>query len=259
MQQLSITTAWTETRAFVKREAGLLLPIVLGFITLPGLLLQLIAPAAAPGQQPEAGAWMLLILPIMALALIGQLAISALALGSERVVGQSIAHSARRFLPAFGALLILLAGVTLVAVPTLTFLILFSGESRAIAVVVALLVVVAFLFLWIRFMVFTPVAAAEPIGAIAILKRSWQLTKGHSGKLIGLAAIFVIVALIIGLAVTAVGGLLILLVAGRPEPGNLSFFLTLILSALLQTFLILYFIPLVARVYAQLAGRTNGS
>jgi hypothetical protein len=64
----------------------------------------------------------------------------------------------------------------------------------------------------------------------------------------------VIALVIVSLAVSSVGGVLIHLFAGTPERGNFAFFLVLLLGAILSMFYVTYFTTLIARIYAQLAG-----
>jgi hypothetical protein len=252
MKSLSITTAWNETAAFVKREAGLLFPIALGLIALPSAFLQAIAPAPGPGQQPEMGTWMLLILPLVVVATIGQLTIITLALGREVVVRDAFAHALRRCLPALGASLLFGIGLVLLLLPFVLLSGLLANSAAAILVLVPVLLA-GFLFLAVRFMMLSAIAAIEPLGPVAILKRSWALTRGHALKLFGFVLIVLLVFLILAFAISVVGGIAIHALAGRPDPGSLSFFLALLLNTLLNTVFAAIFATLIARIYAQLA------
>jgi hypothetical protein len=254
MSSLSISTAWNETAAFVKREAGLLFPIALAFLALPSIVVQYFVPAVEPGQQPQAGAWMLWFIPLIVLTIVGSLAITTLALRSNQSVQEAIAFSLRRFLPVFGAALLMTLIMTAIVLPAL-ILIGLAGLSQETMVMLSILVVLAvFTFLWIRLMLMTPVGAAEPVGPVAMLKRSWQLTAGHTGKLIGFATIVAVVGAIAIMAATLILGTIIALVAGRPDPGSLSYFLNLIVSGIASAVFSVYFTVAVARIYAQLAG-----
>ena len=256
MPKLSITTAWKETAAFVKREAGLLFPIAFGLMALPMVFLQLMTPRAAPGQEPEAGLWMLLFFPLMFLSVIGSIAISALATGRETVVGEALKRGVQRFLPMLGAMLL----VGLCAMPLLVILVVISQASPVIAVVLGLAIALGAIILWVRLMLITPVAAAEAGGPIALIKRSFQLTSGHTGKLLGFVLLIFILGMVVALALISVGGILMFLIAGKPEPGSIGFLLTLLLGALLNTIFLVYFTVLVARIYVQLAGQpTSGT
>ena len=256
MPKLSITTAWNETMAFVKREAGLLFPVAFGLMALPMVFFQLLAPTSAPGQQPEAGLWMLLFIPLMFLSVIASIAISALATGRETVVGEALKRGVRRFLPLIGAMLLL--GACFMAL--VLVLVAVAQASRTIGVALGIIAVLGAMVLWVRLMLMTPVAAAEPGGPIALMKRSFELTSGHTGRLIGFVILIFVLGMVAGLALVTVGGILIHLLAGKPEPGSIAMVLVLLLGALLNTVFLAYFTVLIARIYAQLEGQpTSGT
>jgi hypothetical protein len=251
MPKLSITTAWNETAAFVKREAGLVFPVALGLMALPMVFFQLLTPATAEGQEPEAGLWMLLFFPLIFLSVIATIAISALATGHETVVGEALRRGARRFLPLVGAMLLLGACIF----PLILILAAIAPASPAAAALLGLAAAIGIIILWVRLMLTTPVAAAETGGPIAIIKRSFALTRGHAAKLVGFVLLIFILAAVAGFALVSVGGILIALVAGKPEPGSTGALIMLLLGALLNTVFVVYFTILVARIYAQLAGQ----
>jgi len=269
MASLSISTAWNETAEFVKREGGALFIIALAFMALPSVALQALAPGAvAPGQAPEPRLWVVLLLPVvMVLSIVGSLAISALALGRENIVGNAIAHGFRRFLPLLGASLLVGLAVVIVLVP----LILASGidmsELAAPTPAVAgklLLFMVIFalivLFVWVRIMLVTPVAAAEKLGPVAIIRRSWALTRGHMWKLVALVLLLAIAVLVIGYVVSLVVGIPVALIDGPPRPGSLGALLILLAGGVVNAGFAVIFTTMVARIYAQLiAGETTGN
>lgn len=261
MANLSITTAWNETVAFVKREGRLLFPIAFLLIALPGALLQVAMPTApAPGTPPEAGPWLLMFPVAIVASLIGTIAICFLALRPGASVGEALQTGLRRFLILFAAALLIGVAAMILALP----LILLVGASiaqgspngamAAGAVLIALVLLCVYAFFWVRLMLMTAVAAVEPGGPIALLSRSWTLTRGHFWKLLGFILLVLVAAIVIMFAVSILGGILVFLVAGRPDPDSLAMFLLLLLSALLQAILSTFFATLTARIYAQLAG-----
>lgn len=253
MKPLSISTAWNETTAFVKREASLLFPIALAFLALPSIVAQYFVPVTEPGQQPEAGAWMLVFIPLILLTLTGSLAISTLALRPAQSVQEAIAHGARRLLPTVGALAVLTILSVLIVIPLIILIGLAAPDERTGTILMALAFFAVFTFFWIRFVLLTPIAVAEPAGAFDILKRSWALTKGHFNKLIGFITILTIVAIIVLMAVSLLFGTVIALLAGPPEPGSLSQVLILIVSGVSSAIFSVYLTVVIARIYAQLA------
>lgn len=266
MATLSITAAWEETAAFVKREARLLFPIAFLLLSLPAAILQALTPVTTPGRMPEAGLWLLFLPVLLVCSLVGALAISWLALRPGASVGEALQVGLRRFLPLIGAALLVGCGVALVMVPVLLIVgaIAAAGGGAASPALVALLTLILvplYLLIWVRLILMTPAAAVEPGGSIAIIRRSWQLTQGHFWRLLGFLLLIIVVALVTLMAVTAVFGLLILAVVGPPQPGNLAMFLISLASALVQAVVSGVFTAFIARIYAQLSGGqpTSGS
>lgn len=260
MKKLSISRAWDETAAFVKQDFGRLFLISFGLVTLPSVIFQTLAPQPVPGQSPEPGAWMLLIIPAIAFSILGTLTLSVLAVGLERQPADAFARAVRRLLPVLAAIFIFALGVALCALPVLLLLSLFIGQVQTLSALFALLLLLAFAFLWVRMILVTPVGAVESGGPATILKRSWQLTRSHFWQLLGFVAAMLILLLVISLAVTAVFGSVIVLLAGPLEQGSLSTVLIGLLGGLLNAILVLYFTVIIARIYAQLsAGETSGT
>lgn len=259
MASLSVGTAWNETTAFVKREGGLLFPIALALIALPSILIQWLTPTAAPGESPPLGLWTWLFLPAMVVTLLGSLAIVILALRRETLVGAALATAGRRLLPLFGTLILLVLMMVAIVIPLAIIGALVGGTAQPVTpgspavTLTVIFAMVAILLLSIRFLLVNQVAAATDLGPIAILKRSWALTRGHFWKLFGLLVLVGIVLLVLALAVTAVGGILVTLLTGSTQPGSLGTFLVLVLLGLLNGIFTVYLLVLLTRVYEQLA------
>jgi hypothetical protein len=257
MASLSITKAWNETVAFVTREGRLLFPIAFLLVALPGAVLQVAMPTPVPGQTPEAGVWLLLVPLAMVASMIGTLAISFLALRPGASVAEGLQVGLRRFIHLFGAaLLVGIAGALLIVPVVILFGAAAVGGGEAAAAALAALLLIAlipvFLFFWVRLILMTPVAAMEDVGPIRIITRSWELTRSHFWKLLGFVVLVAIAAVVVMFVVTAIGGLVIFMLAGPPLPDSLSMYLLLVLSALLQSVVSALFVTLLARVYAQL-------
>jgi hypothetical protein len=260
MATLSITQAWNETSAFVKREAGLILPIALLLLAVPSAAIQLAMPTVAPGESPEAGLWLVLIPVVIAASIIGTVAISFLALRPGSSVGEGLQVGVKRFLPVFLASILIGLAALIVTAPLAILLVggaVASGNPAAAggsAIVFLLIIMVVAVAVWVRLMLMTPVAASEDVGPVAMIRRSWALTRGHFWKLLALVLLMVLVAMVIILAASAVIGIFVVMIAGPPEPGNTSFIVMTIVSALLSAIFSAIFVTLLARVYAQLSG-----
>jgi hypothetical protein len=99
-----------------------------------------------------------------------------------------------------------------------------------------------------------PVAAAEPVGPTAIIRRSWRLTSGQFWKLLGFLLLMIVVLLVLLAVIASVLGILVTMVAGQAQPGSLGSFLVQLVAGILQAVWTTYLIVLVARIYVQLSG-----
>lgn len=264
MTELSITRAWNEAMAFLRREFGLVFLIAFLLICLPGAALQYAMPMADapdPANVDEAFAQirtMLMFFPlVLVLALIGTIAINHLAIVPRASVGEALAVGARRFfILLLATILIGLVG-GIVVLPVMVLVGLGSGGAT-LAPGPLLLILLVFLILAlalsVKLLLLTPVAAAERGGPVALIARSWALTRGHFWKLLGFQILFWLVASVLIMVTSLVAALVLTVTLGSPlEPGAAFFALNLI-SAGLQALVSLAFATTVARIYAQLTG-----
>ncbi|MEA3039498.1 MAG: hypothetical protein QOE79_2011 [Sphingomonadales bacterium] len=258
MSKLSITQAWNESADYIGRHGGALFTVALAFLMVPGLLFQLAGPAEG---DPRPGLWMLLLPVVVVLAIAGNLTLSTLALGREAVVGKAIGHAFRRTLPVLGATLL----VGLVGFALLIVMVIASGVDLNHADPMALaasgrfraLVFVFFLIAWVvsaRLAMVNPAAAAEPLGPIAILKRSWILTGRAFWRLLALIGLLLILFFVIAIVLKVALGSLVFLALGAPQPGNLPTVVLLLLTGIVNAGLAVCVVTLFARIYVQLAG-----
>jgi energy-coupling factor transporter transmembrane protein EcfT len=108
-------------------------------------------------------------------------------------------------------------------------------------------------------MLMTAVTAAENVGPIGIISRSWELTRGHFWKLLGFALLVFVVFMVVSLVVGAIGGIVIVLLAGVPAPGSFAAFLIMLVGALVNMVMTVYFTTLLVRIYVQLTGSSRES
>jgi len=249
---LSVGTAWDETAAFARRQAWRLFPIAFFLHALPAAMLRLAAPVTAPGHVPESGLWLLFVPVVAIVGLIGALAISRLALRSGESIGAAFAVGLRRLVPLLGAAL--LVGLSGAALAVAAILLARAIAAPMLSAILLLALFALLVFFWIRLMLLTPAAAVEPIGPVALIRRSWALTAGNVWLLLGFLLIVAILSLVVLIAAGAVGGIAIRLAAGQPQPGTLALVLVLLVSAVLQALVSGLFTAFVARLYAQLAG-----
>jgi hypothetical protein len=264
MANLSLTQAWNETAAFVKREARLLFPVALLLSVLPMALVGLLAPRdTAPNAIPEPGLWLAAVPVALVIGMVGNLAISTLALRPGLTVADALRNGLRRMPSLLGAtlLLCLAASLVLIVLAVIAALLFVGPISNPapealfpVVVTVFLLMIPFILYFGARLLVTTPVAAAEGGGPLAIIRRSWQLSRESVWTLVGFILLLVLLLLVVSIAVGAVLGILIFVAAGPPEAGSLSAILLLIVRAVLDTVVTVYMTVMIARIYAQLSG-----
>jgi hypothetical protein len=251
--KLSISKAWDETREVLRRDGKLLGAVALALLVLPGAISDLVTPPAPPGQLPEPGAWIIVAVVALLIGLVGQLAIVRLAIGSRLTVGQAIAHGARRAPVYIAATLIWIIPFALL------FGLLIAGAGAtspgaAVAVIVILLTVLL-IFLFVRLLLASPVATAEPVGPIGILRRSWELTQGSWWRLFGFVLLFLIAVLFLVLAIGSLVGVIVSLVFGSPEPQSVGALVIALAIQIVAASVSVVFFVMLARIYLQLSGR----
>lgn len=270
MANLSITTAWNETTEFVRRESRLLFPLAFMLVSLPMAVVGAIMPQPAPGQTVEGGLWLVLLPVALLVSLIGNIAISYLALRPATSVGEAIGRGAQRFLPFLGGVLLLVAaGMILLFVVAMIMVVVVPGAAvqgaggvpgpaMLTAIGLTMLVVLPLLlFFGARLTLMTPVAAAEDGNPFSILARSWALTSGHTLKLIGVLLLVGLTVSILSFAVESVVGLAALAALGSTAPGSTGAFLVQLVLAGLNMVVTAFVTVLLARIYAQLSGSTQ--
>lgn len=267
MARLSVTDAWNETTAFVKREARLLFPLAFMLVALPAALVRALAPLGpAEGETRINPAFLAAVAAAVVLALIGYLAISHLALKQGASVRDALAQGARRA-PVLAAATFLVGCGLLAVAFLLSFVVSLAvvgaagggqpgpDELMRVARILLILLIPIFLYASGRMALLTPAAAAEPGGPFALIARSWRLTAPHQLKMAALVALLGLLALVLQIAVESVFGVLASALTGRPTPGSVSSILILVVMAALTTVLASYGVTLMARVYAQLSSK----
>lgn len=261
MSSLSIGKAWDEAKAALQANRKLIVPVALGLILLPAVIVSMVEPQVPPGEQPPPGRWMLVALAMVVVMMIGQLAIVLMINGWRGSVGEAIGQAARRAPTYFLSVLSYLVPVIFIFSVMLAIVgIGTSGSGEidwanfsAAGWLVLLICFFVLIYFSIRLMPLTPVIAIEPVGPIAALKRSFVLTSGHFWRLFGFIAMLAIAFLIVALTVGSVVGALVTLVAGPPAPWSLSLLLIALAAGLVQAGFVMVYLGMLARIYAQLS------
>ena len=253
MAKLSISRAWDETREVLGRDGRLLSTVAIALLALPSTVQNLVTPATRPGEIPSPGPWLIVLLITVLIGVCGQLAIARLALGSQTSVGEAISHGAKRLLPYFLAMVLWVVPLALLIFysaqqmrpPTPS-----AGMAVLFLVLLALLIVLA-----VRFIVAVAVAAAEPLGPIGILQRSWQLTSGSWWRLFGFLLLFLVAVFCVMIAVGAIIGILAGIVLGPAEPMSVSALVIALITQLAVAAVTVVFLVMLTRIYLQLSAR----
>lgn len=254
MTKLSISQAWDETRSILARDGKLIGAVALALFVLPGIVLNVAVPKLPAGQMREPGGWMLIALVVLLITLVGQLAVARLSLGPHIAVGEAITRGARRLPSYVGGFLIW--SVPLLAVGS----VLYSmsnpqSPNPSVPAAVGLLAVTALgVFISVRLIFLSAVAAAEGGGPIAILQRSWALSRGNWWRLFGFLLMLLIAALAAIWAVGAVVGVVAKLAFGDLDPLSIGGLIVVIVGQLLSAAISVVLVVMIARLYSQRTG-----
>lgn len=260
MSSLSISEAWDETKEIFSRDGKLYVSVALALIALPTTINTLVNPGGMANSSPL---WKDLVgLAASLVGVAGQLALIRLALGPSVTVGGAISHGLRRLPVYIGAVLIILLCFALIALP-LVMLALAVGvplqakpmPASPALVVISLLFFAFVLFVAVRFIMSAAVASAEPVGPVAILKRSWSLTSGHFWPLLGFIILYLAAAVLLLMAVVSATGAVVGLFIGSIQPLSAGALVLALVQALVSAGVSTVFFVMIARMYAQLAGR----
>ena len=269
MKSLSIEDAFQWSQRFAVREWRLLLPVAFAFLALPALALALLMPPriAAVPITPQTIMPMVQSVPwlvpasivVELLALVGGLAIVALALVPRVSVREALSLAFQRLLVFVAALVLVLLGelfaATLLALLfTLARLSVMIQQSMLVGVLLGIS-----LFLSVRLVVLGPVVIASRAGPIAALRLAWELTAGAFWRLLGVLVIYAVGGMIVVLASAFAFGAILVLggrAIGAPDLG--AVLSTVYLRVALAIFWMGFHVLGVA-VYRQLGGTIRGT
>ena len=259
MSALSISRAWDETKARIAADGKLIMVVAAALVALPALVAGVVSPSSAEVEPTLTGAIVILVASII--AIIGQLAIIRLAIGPTVSVGEAIGHGARRMPVYFVAAILILIALFVAAIPFYAVLVATGVEldERAIvtsplALLLGCLYLLVICFFAIRMIMSTPVASEESVGPIGILRRSWELTRGHWWRLFGFLLLFVIAAVILMMAIGWAVGFVAIILLGPVEPMSASALVIAIVEAIVNAAVTAVLAVMLARIYLQLSG-----
>lgn len=265
MRALSISEAWEETRAILARDGRLYLSVALALIAFPSVINMLINPNGL--NNATAPIWKDLVALLASLiALAGQLALIRLALGPSTTVGAAIAHGLRRTPFYLSAVILLFLGLVVLTIPLGVLLALLgvpitsSGvrmPASPVTLLVAFLYLAVITFFGVRMILSAPIASAEDVGPIGILRRSWALSAGHWWPLFCFVLIFLVAVIIVLVAVGSVIGVVVRLTLGAIEPMSAAALVIALVQSVVSAAISTLFALMLARIYLQLAGGSD--
>lgn len=258
MPRLSLSIAWEEAKQILGRDGGLLTAVALALMVLPELVAGLVTPSIE--VEPTTVGRIVALLAAL-IGVVGQLAIVRLALGPSTTVGNAIGHGVRRFPAVIGAVLIIALAIAVVLIPLLALLIAAGiidmpseGQITPSFAVAVWVMVIGSLFLAVKFIMTIPVASAENLGPLSILKRTWRITTGNYWRLFVFEILLIVAAIVVLLAAQIVGGSIAHVVAGDVRPFSPSALVLAIFVAVTEAAFTVFASVMLARVYVQLAG-----
>lgn len=266
--KFDMSAAWNEALRLISANRQVITIVAGVFFFLPYLAFMLLfmnqmnalEAAQASNPDPDAmGAAMMtfygdvwwVILLFMVIQGIGMLGLLTLLTDRSRpTVGAALASGARLFLPYFGAQLLM--GVVfglLLLVPVAVG----AGASAAAGVVLGIAAVIAFVYLFVKFLLTPAVIAIErQANPISALSRSWQLTKGNSLRIFLFIFLLFVAVMIVGGVFSMILGLLFALAGAEAAVIGQA-----LVSGLVNAVFYVIFLGVIAAIYRQLAG-TSG-
>jgi hypothetical protein len=259
---LSIGKAWDDARSAIVANRRLITPVALGLILVPAVVSAMIEPRTAAGTDPEAGPWMLFTLVMIIVMLAGQMAIVLLTNGWNGSVGEAIVRSMKRLPTLMLAALMVMVPLILILSLVLAIIGLATGADGQFSAaslsptgwLVVLFGFVIILAVGVRLLPMIVLIASGDLGAVAAIRRAFQLTRGHFWKLLAFMLLATVAFLIVASAAGAVIGSVVSLALGRPEPWSVSLLLVALTAGLIQAAFIAIYTAMLTRITAQLDG-----
>ena len=268
-------TVWDRALEVLRGRANILAPVAALAIFLPTVVSSAVAAYGqpAPGAAPDVGASALaaiVSLVVLVASIWGQLALLAIATDPATTRADAGRQASRRLLPALGVVIVLVAIFSLLLLPAIVPLVQ-SGLNmqdpqamRALSPGVAGFAGLYFLAFFIvaiiigaRLLLLNAVILNERRGLGAI-RRTFQLTRGLTWRIIGVMLLFGVLLIVSMLAVQAVVGLVFRLILGADQIATVGF-LAAIAGAAVSTALTVVAAAFTAQLYVAVAGEERRS
>lgn len=237
---IRVGDVWDRTVDVLRGRAGILASIALMTLVLPGVVAGALG-SLVPLPAPASLTVPLIRLGVLALMILGVLAITAVASDPAVDRAQALRTAGQRLLPALGVLLVLVIAAVVLFIPAGALLAL-SGATMTPAGTIDMsrvapgftaglglsVLLAAALGLWLsaRLVPLFGIVANERRG-IGALRRSLTLTRSATLKLVGVLILYFIITTVAMLAATSVVGVIARLILGGDAPGSVRFVVSL--------------------------------
>ena len=252
--RISLSKAWEVTKTDLARDGRLFIAVALGLLVLPGLLVDISMPEAAPGEMPPAGPWIAIGALSLILSFTGQLALIRLALKGGTSVREAIVHGFNRLLPYLGATLILFLPFLVAGMLLYTASASDPENPRLAPAAGLLLLALVALILFVRMSLLSSVASAEATGPLDVLKRSWELGRGNWWRLFAFGFLFGLVVIVTFAVVQTVIGSAVAASFGELKPWTVGTLIVSLIGQLVMAAIYIVFFVMLAHMYRQAAG-----
>lgn len=253
---VSIGAAWSEAAAFVRREKKLLAPLVLSLMVVPATVSQLLQPnnplAGPDGFRP----WMAVAVIALMAGLVGQMAVSRLAMGWNGSLGETITLALKRLPTTIAALILFFLCLALALIPAIVMLTLIGGaaSTNKLANFLTLLTVFGAAP---KILLAPAIAMDRQVGPWGLVKATWRAANDHYWRLLGFFLLFLAASLIFAMAAASVVGTLATLTLGKPEPMSVSRLTIALAGGLIQGVIATVYAAMIGRIVAQLPERSS--
>lgn len=238
MARVTMADVWDEARAFMAREAALLVPLALATLGLASVLIDVVRPDTRDGTVP-AGPWLLVLAPVLLLLLFGNLALSLLVLVPRASVAEACRGALARLWRLLAATLLVTGGLLVAAIPLVlvSALAVAAGLGALGQSLAGVLLIAGALWAAVRLLPLVPVIAignprASPAAAV---REAFALTRGHAGVLAGMLLVYALVSVVVLVASQLSLGALLLLVGRAAGSATLGATLLALLSAVVTS------------------------
>jgi hypothetical protein len=259
---ISMNQVWDDSVAFVRREAGLLVPVVLATVYLGDVLASVAGAMAEPGKPN--GLATFLILAAALWSIVGQLSIVSLVLKAGQSVGEALQHGLSRLVK---VLLVALAlGLVIsVALTPLLSLAVANGANPAKPesfqalpgwlLLVAVLTIIVIVWLVVRLALMNALIVDRNPGVIESLKGSFALTRGIAARLFLVILLYVIMLVILSGAIKFVAGSIFALIGAGLGSQFAGAVMTALVSGLVTAAMSLMATVFLANLYRRVSGK----